>query len=347
MIRIFWLVVYYCLFLSASLLVVGTEDNPKPVGEVVVMDYVLADVNGHAITLSMLENELAIRQIENPSETIKKQILDSLIEQEIMFQAADRSGILLVRWDRKVAAEVEQMQAKYDSEAHFLRDLAESGLTLVDLQAWFRRRLILENFVARRFANRIDREEIGQAALIYYEKNRAQFRIPAEIRFQYVLISIPSESPPQTASAARLLAKQVYQQLVEGGTFRQIAALYTETAQTKEEATIPKSEGQPVVYVAYTPQISAANTKLGIDIAQLETGRLNQPKLTPNGYLIAKLLGKTAPQDQPYEAVRELIQNQLLQERIESDLQTWLDTERKNSSIQDLSDFAPFGEPLD
>ena len=132
MIRIFWLVVYYCLFLSASLLVVGTEDNPKPVGEVVVMDYVLADVNGHAITLSMLENELAIRQIENPSETIKKQILDSLIEQEIMFQAADRSGILLVRWDRKVAAEVEQMQAKYDSEAHFLRDLAESGLTLVD-----------------------------------------------------------------------------------------------------------------------------------------------------------------------------------------------------------------------
>ena len=77
MIRIFWLVVYYCLFLSASLLVVGTEDNPKPVGEVVVMDYVLADVNGHAITLSMLENELAIRQIENPSETIKKQILDS------------------------------------------------------------------------------------------------------------------------------------------------------------------------------------------------------------------------------------------------------------------------------
>ena len=192
-----------------------------------------------------------------------------------MFQAADRSGILLVRWDRKVAAEVEQMQAKYDSEAHFLRDLAESGLKLVDLQAWFRRRLILGNFVARRFANRIDREEIGQAALIYYEKNRAQFRIPAEIRFQYVLISTPSESSPQTVSSARLLAEQIYQQLVEGGTFRQIADLYAETAQTKEEATIPKSEGQPVVYVAYTPQISAANTKLGIDIAQLEPTKTN------------------------------------------------------------------------
>ncbi|MDP7279572.1 MAG: hypothetical protein QGG39_06780, partial [Candidatus Poribacteria bacterium] len=101
MIRIFWFVAYHCLFLSVSLLAAGTEGSTKPVGEVVVIDYVLADVNGHAITLSMLENELAIRQIENPSETIKKQILDSLIEQEIMFQAADRSGILLVRWDRK------------------------------------------------------------------------------------------------------------------------------------------------------------------------------------------------------------------------------------------------------
>ena len=278
MIRIFWFVAYHCLFLSVSLLAAGTEGSTKPVGEVVVIDYVLADVNGHAITLSMLENELAIRQIENPSETIKKQILDSLIEEEIMFQAADRSGILLVRWDRKVAAEAEQMQAKYDSEAHFLRDLAESGLTLADLQAWLRRRLILANFVARRFASRIDRKEIDQAALTYYEKNRAKFRIPVEIRFQYVLISIPSESSPQTASSARLLAEQIYQQLVEGGTFRQIADLYAETAQTKEEATISKSEGQPVVYVAYTPQISAANTKLGIDIAQLETGSLNQPK---------------------------------------------------------------------
>ena len=131
-----------------------------------------------------------------------------------MFQAADRSGILLVRWDRKVAAEVEQMQTKYDSEAHFLRDLAESGLKLADLQAWLRRRLILANLVARRFASRIDRKEIDQAALTYYEKNRAKFRIPAEIRFQYVLISIPSESSPQTASSARLLAEQIYRALM-------------------------------------------------------------------------------------------------------------------------------------
>ena len=50
-----------------------------------IIDFVVAVVNGQAITLSELKNELIISEIENPSDKVKASVLLSLIERRLMF----------------------------------------------------------------------------------------------------------------------------------------------------------------------------------------------------------------------------------------------------------------------
>ena len=74
------------------------------------LDYVIAVVNDQPITLRELETELIIREqenqptfqeIKNPSNTVKRATLETLIEQKLMLQQADDIGMMLRSWGKK------------------------------------------------------------------------------------------------------------------------------------------------------------------------------------------------------------------------------------------------------
>ena len=319
--RFFWL--YFLLLLIL---------NQAKSDEFILVDRILVDVNGHAITLSALENELAWRQIQNPSLIIKKKIIADLIDQEIMFQAADRSGILLGRWDKKVADEIQRLRGQYESEKEFLDYLANKQLTLIDLTDRIRRQFILQSFINRQFSNQIEAEKISQAAKIYYQKNHLQFFLPATIQFQYILINIPDSASAKISSQAQSLAQTIHQELIAGKTFRQISDRYKNKMSLSDQQ-------QPTIKVIREPQTRHTNTKLEIDIAKMDIGSISQPKRTIDGYLIAKLLGKSPSYQQPFKSVKEQIEKKLIEQQIEILLDDWLESERQNSSIQDFSQF--------
>ena len=319
--RFFWL--YFLLLLIL---------NQAKSDEFILVDRILVDVNGHAITLSALENELAWRQIQNPSLIIKKKIIADLIDQEIMFQAADRSGILLGRWDKKVADEIQRLRGQYESEKEFLDYLANKQLTLTSLTDRIRRQFILQSFINRQFSNQIEAEKISQAAKIYYQKNHLQFFLPATIQFQYILINIPDSASAKISSQAQSLAQTIHQELIAGKTFRQISDRYKNKMSLSDQQ-------QPTIKVIREPQTRQTNTKLEIDIAKIDIGSISQPKRTVDGYLIAKLLGKSPSYQQPFNSVKEQIEKKLIEQQIEILLDDWLESERQNSSIQDFSQF--------
>ena len=319
--RFFWL--YFLLLLIL---------NQAKSDEFILVDRILVDVNGHAITLSALENELAWRQIQNPSLIIKKKIIADLIDQEIMFQAADRSGILLGRWDKKVADEIQRLRGQYESEKEFLDYLANKQLTLTSLTDRIRRQFILQSFINRQFSNQIEAEKISQAAKIYYQKNHLQFFLPATIQFQYILINIPDSASAKISSQAQSLAQTIHQELIAGKTFRQISDRYKNKMSLSDQQ-------QPTIKVIREPQTRHTNTKLEIDIAKMDIGSISQPKRTVDGYLIAKLLGKSPSYQQPFKSVKEQIEKKLIEQQIEILLDDWLESERQNSSIQDFSQF--------
>ena len=76
--------------------------------------------------------------------------------------------------------------------------------------------------------------------------------------------------------------------------------------------------------------------KLGLTLAQLKGGELSKPMLTPEGYLIAKLLSKVPPRQKKYQQVRREISELLIQSKIKALLETWLKEQRRVGDIRIL-----------
>lgn len=304
------------LFLAVSLDSVArsSADIRSPQSQKPI-DYVVAVVNDRAITLSALENELIIGQIRESSDKVNRaRLLKNLIEQNLLLQEAERWGIPLARWKDKVNAEVEDIKSKYDSESLFFHELDESGLEYKDLEEWIKSRLILNELIVRRFHSKIDKEAIEQGAIQNFKQN--QF-----FQFQYIIVFSSPEDSLDRQAQTKQIAEKIYARLQAGAAFDDIQQSY---------------ESAPNVKVEYEPQIIAADTKLGRTIAKLGNNELSHPILTPEGYLICKLMDETSPYWKTDEAAIEDIKITMIQKEERTLVDAWLKPQWETGDIRIL-----------
>lgn len=279
-----------------------------------IIDFVVAVVNGQAITLSELKNELIISEIENPSDKVKASVLLSLIERRLMLQEAEK--VEFPPAPEKVDAEMQKIVSGYKSEALFRKELKERGLEYETLVEWIRSRMILEKWIERQFGHKILDDDIEQEAIQYYEQHKSEFIEPVQVRYQAVTVLSKPEDTSEQQMRAKQLAEDIYSRLRKGETVHDI---------------------QPTnrIRIDNNAEISGAQ-KLGLTLAQLKVGELSKPMLTPEGYLIAKLLSKVPPRQKKYQQVRREISELLIQSKIKALLETWLKEQRKVGDIRIL-----------
>ena len=126
-----------------------TTGSHAAVGSGEKVDYVVAVVNDQAITWSELQGALVIPafvdplislsspildELRNPSNEVKRTVLDILIDRKLMLQEAERWGIPLARWHDKVAADMDKIKRSYSSESAFVEALKQSGLEYEELE---------------------------------------------------------------------------------------------------------------------------------------------------------------------------------------------------------------------
>ena len=280
-----------------------------------ILDYVIAVVNDQPITLRELEteliliavisnplilrereNELDIQEIKNPPNTVKRAVLETLIEQKLMLQQADDIGMLLWSWGKKVDAEIQVLKSLYSSEASYLVDLKRIGLEYQEVEERVKNALIVNELIVRQFRNSIDEEQINQEAPQYFEQHRSDFIEPAQILFQYILVLSKSDDPADLQVEAKTLAETIASQLKRGATFQEIQEAYPDT---------------PFLRVVPEPQTLPADTEAQLAIASLEINEISQPIPTPEGYLIAKLVKKEPPRQKTYPEVSQEIRDKL------------------------------------
>ena len=304
------------LFLAVSLVTassssadVGSPQNQKPV------DYIVAVVNDSAITLSALENELFIRSIRDPSDRINRaRLLKNLIEQKLLLQEAERWGIPLARWQEKVNAEIDDIKSNYQSESLFFEDLKESGLEYKDLEEWIKSRLILNELIVRRFHSNIDVQVVEQEAIQYFEQN--QF-----LQFQFIMARSRPEDPLDQQTQTKQIAEKIYQRLQAGEKFDDIQQTYKASVNLKVE---------------YEPQIIADDTKLGRTLAKLGNNEISHPILTPEGYLICRLINRESPHWKTDAAAIEEIKTTMIQSEERVQIDAWLKEQREMGDIRIL-----------
>lgn len=165
----------------------------------------VATVNGTAITRTEFDKQVAATEKQNPSAftgtsgakvlaEFKKSLLDRLIENELIRQAAVKEGAKVT--STEIDKQVASIKSGFEDDAAFTAALKSSGMTLADLRSSVSDQLLyqyLYNKVAPTVA--VTDKEISA----YYEKNKADYMTPAQSRLSHILFATADKTKAEAA----------------------------------------------------------------------------------------------------------------------------------------------------
>jgi peptidyl-prolyl cis-trans isomerase C len=165
----------------------------------------------------------AIRLPENFQE-IRLKVLDVLIGQELLWQAARRDD--LVAGDSAVDAAFAQVRDSFEDDIRFEINLKEGGYSAASYREELRRRLSAQQWVETRvLANvAVDDDAVGR----FYEENKAEFAIPEQVRARHILLKLDADSSNAQRQEARALLDDVRRQVDAGEDFAALAREHSE-----------------------------------------------------------------------------------------------------------------------
>ena len=183
----------------------------------------VARVNGEAITRADFDAILEMAKTQNPTAfegsedstlivEYKRSLLDTLIENQLVRQAAEEEGAEVAEAD--IDAQIESIMTGFADEDTFNEALTSAGMTMDDLRDNVRDQLLYQ-FLYDKVAPAIDVTDESIAA--YYEENKDMFVTPPQSQLSHILFA-----PEDKATAEKVLAE-----IKDGGDFAELAKEYS------------------------------------------------------------------------------------------------------------------------
>lgn len=172
--------------------------------------------------------------------SIKRSLLDQLINQQVILQAAALDSTLALsdeELDGRVQAEVDAQVQQYGTLGRFQTALEGSDMTLALFREQQRtsiyRAVTLQRFIAK--AGQDSRRVVvtEDQMLAYFEENRARFKQqPSWVKFQHIIFRpVPTDS---MKTAARERAVEVLDLARSGDDFKELAKRYSQDPGSRE-----------------------------------------------------------------------------------------------------------------
>ncbi len=277
-----------------------------------------AKVNGEKIPLSELDKQVAQLKKQYPDMfngadgegrllDFKQRLLDNMINQKLVEQAAEDKGIKIAEGD--IDKQIQQLKSGFQDEEQFQSALKSAGMTEETLRQQIRDQLLTQKLIES-LASDIKISE--QEMKAYYDKNKSQFEQQAAKRASHILFK-----PEDKKTAEKVLA-----QVRNGGDFAALAKEYSvDTATASNGGDL----GWPTT--PYVPEFEAALDKL----AKGQTSGLVK---TPYGWHIIRVTDVRKATQQKFEDVKDQIEQILIQQRRADAYQKFLDELKKKAKIE-------------
>jgi parvulin-like peptidyl-prolyl isomerase len=282
---------------------------------------VAATVNGKNITLG--EVDAIIRQQGgeqannlSPLEraTARLQVLDGLIQQQVLFQRAEKEN-LLPKDEEVTQAINSKKQEMRLTEEEYQKMLKESGQTEEQLRETARKQLAIENLLRKTVSNVTVRDNEVEA---FYNANKERFVSPRGVAVSAIFTD-PRDSGGVLADDAKsdLEAKakidNIYQQLRNGADFADVAR------SRSEDPSLARSGDMGFWDESRLKQAGIPQEVVSNLFGPMQVGSYTNPlRLEDGRYVILKLTDRRL-QDQPQTletpGVRDQIKQALVNER--------------------------------
>jgi parvulin-like peptidyl-prolyl isomerase len=271
-------------------------------------EILVASVNGTGITQQRLERgfeedlrqrKMNLLQIRNPQrmKDMRRAVLDNLIEQELFWQEAQKTGV--VATPEEVDAAYKATVAKFKSEQMFEARIRAEGYTPESYRELVKRQVSASNYIGGVLAKAVvvSDEEVHR----FYKDNPDKFHRPEQVHVRHIMLKVAKQAGEAERAEKRARMEEILKQARAGADFDQLARRYSE-APTKQWGgeMDPFGRGQVA-----KPLEDAAFA--------LAPGEFSDVLSMPEGFQILKLESRSEELTVSEEAARERVRNYLQQ----------------------------------
>ena len=327
---------------AAVLLLAGVSVSPARGQQII--EQILVKVNGEILTKTDLESRQiqALRDQERQldPETLKNDaelqkalreitpaILATAIDEMLLVQRAREIGMRVPdEYFKKSVDEIKKAN-KIETDEQFAMALRGEGLTLEQFRRVFERQVLKSQVVRQEIGSKITITE--QEAKEYYAAHPGEFTEPPSVTLREIFITVPvqqreggqsfSVADDEKAAAA---AKAVRDRAIKGESFEKLVEEVSEAGSKANGGLIG-----PILRSELAQLLQKA-------LENLKPGEITQPVRTPRGYQIVKLEAATAPTPAPYEEVRDLIADKVIDQKTSVEQRRLLDRLRAQAIIE-------------
>ena len=292
-----------------------------------VTDRVLAIVNNDAITLSEIQEAIAVYRYENRdratenSDQLVQQFLTRLIDSRLQVQEAEREKIVVeeAEIDEELADRIKKMNMQNKEE--FEAALKAQGIPMAAVRKRIADELRRGRIVSRKVRLRVSvtEEEVSQ----YLEANRPKLETGLAYHARHVLVLPEMGAEDAAWENARIRAELLRSQLLEGVDFAELAKQHSRDASARDGGDLgPLKRGELA-------------QDIESQIVSLSPQAISAPYRSALGYHIFRLESKEALEGEGLNRVKSQIRDILFREKFDARLDTWL-KEIKQRAIIDV-----------
>ncbi len=279
-----------------------------------------ATVNGEPISQDDFEKLLGFlrfqymqqgMQIQGPQlEQLKQAVLESLIDDELMYQIALEEGYSPS--EEEINQAIETTKGQFENEEAYQNALKQEGMNEEELRQTLAEKLTRDKYEQEQF---IDTVSIGDGeAQTFYNENPQQFTQPFQFRSSHILIQVAEDATEEDKKAAMDKIEAARSRIEEGEEFSEVARDVSEGPSSSNGGDLNyHQKGE------FVPEFEEA-------ALALELGEISDVVETQFGYHIIKLTDRKEEQVAAFEEVEAQIEDYLMKVKAQ---------EKRNSFLQE------------
>ncbi|MCX7905224.1 MAG: peptidyl-prolyl cis-trans isomerase [Elusimicrobiales bacterium] len=258
---------------------------------------IVAEVNGEKITLKDISSKLLISNFN--------QTLQELIEEKLLLQEAKKRNINIPSSELKQF--IDNIKKRFSSEEEFKKELKRINLTEKEYEQLIKNKLIADKTILTILNINITDEDAQK----YYSSNPEQFKIPAALKLRQIFVLTEKE------------AQDLIFALEAGADFLKLASL------KNSDENLKKSSGD-LGYITkgmLVPEIEK-------EVFSTPKGKYTKPLKTGNGYSIIMVEDIREEKIIPFEDVKNIIKNSIINNIINSNRKNVIEDLKKSANIE-------------
>ena len=323
-------VVMICMMMTVLMCVSSAVAADKKTKEAKPADKYIAKVNGVEIPDSDLERKFNLIKERYASmgmpledsklQEFRKNILNSLIEQEVLYQESVAQGIKID--PAEVKAELANFKKQFETEAAFKKQIAQMNFTEAIILAQIGRSKSIQKFIAEKIMPGIKVTDADVKK--YFETHPNEFKLPERVHASHILVKVDPKAPDaeKVKKEARKKIEGIKVKLDKGEDFAKVAMADSDCPSKAKGGDLGFFERGQMV----KPFEEAA--------FKLKPGEMSGIVETQFGFHIIKCQEKKEASTLAFADVKEKLLSKLKEDRFKETFPKYMETLKKKYTIE-------------